>query len=117
MKDQNHKSQSVLFRTTLSLAVGTILVFLVLIMIFYKTTTSSIISDNKDKMKTQAESLVLAYDSLITDKSVSETAALNPDWVEWLMGFPRKWTDVSSGPPSRKESPALLKTPQTAPSG
>lgn len=75
MKDQNHKSQSVLFRTTLSLAVGTILVFLVLIMIFYKTTTSSIISDNKDKMKNQAESLVLAYDSLITDKSVSETAA------------------------------------------
>ena len=39
-------------------------------------------------------------------KPVSETAALNPDWVEWLMGFPKGWTDVSSGPPNRKESPA-----------
>ena len=36
----------------------------------------------------------------------SEKAALNPDWVEWLMGFPLKWTDASSGVPSPKESPA-----------
>ena len=36
----------------------------------------------------------------------SEKAALNPDWVEWLMGFPPKWTDASSGVPSPKESPA-----------
>ena len=40
------------------------------------------------------------------ERSVSETSALNPDWVEWLMGFPKGWTDVSSGPPNRKESPA-----------
>ena len=40
------------------------------------------------------------------ERPVSETAALNPDWVEWLMGFPKGWTDVSSGPPSQKESPA-----------
>ena len=40
------------------------------------------------------------------ERPVSETAALNPDWVEWLMGFPNGWTDVSSGPPNRKESPA-----------
>lgn len=40
------------------------------------------------------------------EQPVSETAALNPDWVEWLMGFPKGWTDVSSGPPSQKESPA-----------
>ena len=33
-------------------------------------------------------------------------AALNPDWVEWLMGFPIGWTDVSSGQKSRRESPA-----------
>lgn len=39
------------------------------------------------------------------ERPVSETAALNPDWVEWLMGFPKGWTDVSSGPPNRKESP------------
>ena len=36
----------------------------------------------------------------------SEKAALNPDWVEWLMGFPPKWTDASYGMPSPKESPA-----------
>lgn len=40
------------------------------------------------------------------ERPVSETAALNPDWVEWLMGFPKGWTDISSGPPNRKESPA-----------
>ena len=27
-----------------------------------------------------------------------ERPYLNPDWVEWLMGFPRKWTDISFGP-------------------
>ena len=26
------------------------------------------------------------------ERPVSETAALNPDWVEWLMGFPKGWT-------------------------
>ena len=40
------------------------------------------------------------------ERPVSETAALNPDWVEWLMGFPQGWTDVSSGPASRRASPA-----------
>ena len=40
------------------------------------------------------------------EQPLSEKAALNPDWVEWLMGFPKGWTDVSSGPPNRKESPA-----------
>ena len=40
------------------------------------------------------------------EQPVSDTAALNPDWVEWLMGFPPKWTDASSGVPSPKESPA-----------
>ena len=35
-----------------------------------------------------------------------EKAALNPDWVEWLMGFPPKWTDASYGVPNPKESPA-----------
>lgn len=28
------------------------------------------------------------------------------DWVEWLMGFPPKWTDASYGVPNLKESPA-----------
>ena len=25
------------------------------------------------------------------------TLRFNPEWVEWLMGFPYKWTDISSG--------------------
>ena len=40
------------------------------------------------------------------EKPLSEKAALNPDWVEWLMGFPQGWTAASSGPPSRRASPA-----------
>lgn len=40
------------------------------------------------------------------EKPLSEKAALNPDWVEWLMGFPKGWTDVSSGQQNRKASPA-----------
>ena len=26
-----------------------------------------------------------------------EKPYLNPDWVEWLMGFPHKWTDIPFG--------------------
>jgi hypothetical protein len=40
------------------------------------------------------------------DRCSALKAALNPDWVEWLMGFPLKWTDASYGEPSPKESPA-----------
>jgi hypothetical protein len=25
-----------------------------------------------------------------------EVGSLNPQWVEWLMGFPEGWTDLSS---------------------
>ena len=59
----------------------------------------------------------LSAQVLRQEQPLSETAALNPDWVEWLMGFPRKWTDVSSGPQSPQASPVSPKTPQTAPFG
>ena len=74
MKDTGKKPQSVLFRTTLSLAIGTILVFAVLVLVFYRQTTVSLISENEKKIETQASSLALAYDSLVTDPSVSDTA-------------------------------------------
>lgn len=48
----------------------------------------------------------LSAQVILQEPPLSEKAALNPDWVEWLMGFPLGWTDVSSGPESRKESPA-----------
>ena len=35
-----------------------------------------------------------------------EKPYLNPDWVEWLMGFPRKWTDIPFGPKSLPTSRA-----------
>ena len=45
----------------------------------------------------------LSAQMVALEQPVSDTAALNPDWVEWLMGFPLGWTDLSSGPESRKE--------------
>jgi len=40
------------------------------------------------------------------EKPEADDMALNPDWVEWLMGFPLGWTDISFGPENRKECPA-----------
>lgn len=36
---------------------------------------------------------------------VSETSgSLNPEWVTWLMGYPRGWTDLTDGSESQKTS-------------
>lgn len=48
----------------------------------------------------------LSAQVIFRENPVSETAAMNPDWVEWLMGFPRKWTDASCGKESQTASPA-----------
>jgi hypothetical protein len=32
------------------------------------------------------------------------TGQLNPDWVEWLMGFPIGWTSLTKSPVSQPES-------------
>ena len=48
----------------------------------------------------------LSAQMVALEQPVSDTAALNPDWVEWLMGFPKGWTDVSSGSGNPMESPA-----------
>ena len=48
----------------------------------------------------------LSAQMIALEQPVSDTAALNPDWVEWLMGFPKGWTDVSSGSGNPMESPA-----------
>ena len=48
----------------------------------------------------------LSAQVIFQEQPVSDTAALNPDWVEWLMGFPKGWTDVSSGTGSPMEFPA-----------
>ena len=48
----------------------------------------------------------LSAQVVFQEQPVSDTAALNPDWVEWLMGFPQGWTDVPSGTGNPMESPA-----------
>ena len=48
----------------------------------------------------------LSAQMIALEQPISDTAALNPDWVEWLMGFPKGWTDVSFGNTSPKGSPA-----------
>ena len=74
MQDQAKRSQSVLFRTTLSLAVGTVLVFFVLITVFYRQTTRSLISDSRATLEYQIQSVALSYNSMADDPSVSVTA-------------------------------------------
>ena len=56
--------------------------------------------------RSQSPSSNLSAQVISQEQPVSDTAALNPDWVEWLMGFPKGWTDVSFGQESRKECPA-----------
>jgi hypothetical protein len=29
------------------------------------------------------------------EEEQTSKASLNPDWVEWLMGYPQGWTDIS----------------------
>lgn len=48
----------------------------------------------------------LSAQVILMEHPASDTAALNPDWVEWLMGFPLGWTDVSCGSGSPTVSPA-----------
>lgn len=48
----------------------------------------------------------LSAQVIFQENPLSDTAALNPDWVEWLMGFPKGWTELSSGTENRMESPA-----------
>lgn len=48
----------------------------------------------------------LAAQVIFQENPLSDKAALNPDWVEWLMGFPKGWTELSSGTGSRRVCPA-----------
>ena len=56
--------------------------------------------------RNSAPSANLSAQVIQQERPVSETAALNPDWVEWLMGFPQGWTAVSSGERNPQMSPA-----------
>jgi len=45
--------------------------------------------------KSQAHRLDRGYLDATVQDSEQETGPLNPDWVEWLMGFPIGWTDLT----------------------
>ena len=62
--------------------------------------------------RNQSPTANLSAQVIRQERPVSDTAALNPDWVEWLMGFPLGWTDISSGQQNPQTSPASPKTPQ-----
>jgi len=47
-----------------------------------------------ETMKQSKEGSSLAAQIIKQENPISDTAALNPDWVEWLMGFPQGWTAV-----------------------
>ena len=77
--------------------------------VFYLTPTAS--EGYRSTLKptafrNQSPSSNLSAQVIHQERPLSDTAALNPDWVEWLMGFPQGWTDASYGVPSPKESPA-----------
>ena len=48
-------------------------------------------------MKKSKDGANLAAQIIKRENPLSEKAALNPDWTEWLMGFPQKWTDINCG--------------------
>ena len=41
-------------------------------------------------MRKSKDGANLAAQVILEEQPQSETAALNPDWVEWLMGFPKQ---------------------------
>ena len=50
-----------------------------------------------ETMKQSKDKSSLAAQIIKQENPMSDTAALNPEWVEWLMGFPQGWTDVNCG--------------------
>lgn len=57
-------------------------------------------SDNRDRGNLSTPSIKRRIEKgkqIMLSMSVSETSgALNPTWVEWLMGFPLGWTDLGA---------------------
>ena len=56
-------------------------------------------------MKKSKDKANLAAQIILQENPQAETAALNPDWTEWLMGFPLKWTDINCGNESLQAFP------------
>lgn len=59
-------------------------------------------ADNRDRGNMSSPAIARRKEKgkqIMLSQSVShESGALNPEWVEWLMGFPPGWTDIADGP-------------------
>ena len=66
-------------------------------------------NDDYDAEKARPLSEVVWHES-----GKPESGALNPDWVEWLMGFPVGWTEIE-GPSMRGADPLPLHTEPAIP--
>ena len=49
------------------------------------------------KKKTGHWSANLSEAIYYLEKDAAPDLRFNPEWAEWLMGFPRAWTEISSG--------------------
>ena len=68
---------------------------------------------NPDKRGTQKSLTTEVVDDLGGREAVE--GQLNPDWVEWLMGYPVGWTDIGDGQMSPPISPEFEPTSKTVP--
>ena len=57
--------------------------------------------------RNQSPSSNLSAQMIRQEQPVSDTAALNPDWVEWLMGFPRDGRTYPLEPGARWHPPCM----------
>ena len=76
--------------------------------VFYLTPIASdgLRSNFKPEILMQArKSANLATQIVQQEMPTSDKSALNPDWVEWLMGFPYGWTDIYCGNESLRAFP------------
>ena len=76
--------------------------------VFYLTPIASdgLRSNFKPEILMQArKSANLATQIVQQEMPTSDKSALNPDWVEWLMGFPYGWTDIHCGNESLRAFP------------
>jgi hypothetical protein len=71
-----------------------------------------ITEQNRDQL---AERDKANLEEVIAGKCGEQTGSLNPQWVEWLMGYPVGWTDLkdSETPSSRKSPTKSLKQSET----